>query len=78
MMKFQMETSQSTGGAALPHGTERRGGVFSKTVPRFFSTELDAARPLRLVLLHGSGLHSSTFQLNVSAFCGIGGASRVC
>ena len=24
------------------------------------------------------GLHSSTFQLNVSAFCGIGGASRDC
>ena len=24
------------------------------------------------------GLHSFTFQLNVSAFCGIGGACRVC
>jgi len=24
------------------------------------------------------GLHSFTFQLNVSAFCGIGGALRVC
>jgi len=27
-------------------------------------------------LLHGRGLHSSTFQLNVSAFCAIGGAFR--
>jgi len=26
----------------------------------------------------GRGLHSFTFQLNVSAFCGIGGAVRVC
>jgi len=26
----------------------------------------------------GRGLHSFTFQLNVSAFCGIGGALRVC
>jgi len=26
----------------------------------------------------GSDLHSSTFQLSVSAFCGIGGALRVC
>jgi len=26
----------------------------------------------------GRGLHSSTFQLNVSAFCGIGVAWRVC
>ena len=25
----------------------------------------------------GRGLHSSTFRLNVSAFCGIGGAFRV-
>jgi hypothetical protein len=25
---------------------------------------------------HPRGLHSSTFRLNVSAFCGIGGASR--
>jgi hypothetical protein len=25
----------------------------------------------------GRGLHSFTFQLNVSAFCGIGGASGV-
>jgi len=24
------------------------------------------------------GLHSSTFQLNINAFCGIGGALRVC
>ena len=28
------------------------------------------------VSLHGRGLHSFTFQLNVSAFCGIGGAFR--
>jgi len=27
---------------------------------------------------HGRGLHSSTFRLNVSAFCGIGGAFRGC
>ena len=27
-------------------------------------------------LLDGRGLHSSTFRLNVSAFCGIGGAFR--
>jgi len=26
----------------------------------------------------GRGLHSFTFQLNVSAFCGIGGAFRGC
>jgi len=26
----------------------------------------------------GRGLHSSTFRLNVSAFCGIGGALRDC
>jgi len=26
----------------------------------------------------GRGLHSSTFQLDVSAFCGIGGAIRGC
>jgi len=26
----------------------------------------------------GRGLHSSTFRLNVSAFCGIGGAFRGC
>jgi TPR repeat protein len=26
----------------------------------------------------GRGLHSFTFQLNVSAFCGIEGALRVC
>jgi hypothetical protein len=26
----------------------------------------------------GRGLHSSTFRLNVSAFCGIGGVSRGC
>ena len=28
--------------------------------------------------LLGRGLHSFTFQLNVSAFCGIGGACRGC
>jgi len=28
--------------------------------------------------LDGRGLHSSTFQLNVSALCGIGGAFRGC
>jgi hypothetical protein len=28
------------------------------------------------VLLLGRGLHSSSFRLSVSAFCGIGGASR--
>jgi hypothetical protein len=27
-------------------------------------------------VLTGRGLHSSTFRLNVSAFCGIGGAIR--
>ena len=27
---------------------------------------------------HGRGLHSSTFQLNLSAFCGIGSASGGC
>jgi len=26
----------------------------------------------------GRGLHSSTFRLNLCAFCGIGGASRGC
>jgi TPR repeat protein len=26
----------------------------------------------------GRGLHSSTFRLNISAFCGIGGALRDC
>jgi hypothetical protein len=26
----------------------------------------------------GTGLHSSTYRLNVSPFCGIGGASRGC
>ena len=26
----------------------------------------------------GRGLHSSTFRLNLSAFCGIGGAFRGC
>jgi len=26
----------------------------------------------------GRGLHSSTFRLNVSTFCGIGGALRGC
>ena len=26
----------------------------------------------------GRGLHSSTFRLNVSAFCGVGGAFRGC
>ena len=30
------------------------------------------------VRVAGRGLHSSTFWLNVSAFCGIGGASRGC
>ena len=33
--------------------------------------------PTQLVV-HGRGLHSSTFQLNVSAVCGIGGAFRKC
>ena len=35
-----------------------------------------AVHPAGVVL--GRGLHSFTFQLNVSAFCGIGGALRVC
>jgi hypothetical protein len=30
------------------------------------------------LLLTGRGLHSSTFWLNVSAFCGVGGAFRGC
>jgi hypothetical protein len=34
--------------------------------------------PYWLYKLHGRGLHSFTFHLNVSAFCGIGGAFRVC
>ena len=29
-------------------------------------------------VITGRGLHSSTFQLNLSAFCGIGGAFRGC
>ena len=28
--------------------------------------------------VRGRGLHSPTFQLNLSALCGIGGASRGC
>jgi len=31
---------------------------------------------IRRQLVPGRGLHSSTFRLNVSAFCGIGGALR--
>jgi hypothetical protein len=33
---------------------------------------------LALAVLLGRGLHSSTFRLNISAFCGIGGACRSC
>ena len=33
---------------------------------------------IMLVLIVGRGLHSSTFQLNLSAFCGIGGTFRGC
>ena len=29
-------------------------------------------------LIRGRGLHSSTFRLNLGAFCGIGGAFRGC
>ena len=32
----------------------------------------------RLKQLRGRGLYSSTFRLNLSAFCGIGGAFRGC
>jgi hypothetical protein len=43
---------KSTGGKALLPGTERRPGVFTQTIPRFFATGLDPARRLRLVLVH--------------------------
>ena len=52
MIQCQMETILSAGGTALLPGTERRPGAFTATVPRFFASELDPARPLRLVLLH--------------------------
>ena len=39
---------------------------------------LTAAQAARVRLVLGRGLHSSTFRLNVSAFCGIGGAFRGC
>ena len=34
--------------------------------------------PARTATPPGRGLHSFTFQINVSAFCGIGGASKGC
>jgi len=34
--------------------------------------------PSAVILALTRGLHSFTFQLNVSAFCGNGGASRGC
>ena len=41
-----------------------------------------SARPYRegdrVCVLQGRGIHSSTFQLNISALCGIGGAFRGC
>jgi len=37
-----------------------------------------ASKRARFERLLGMGLHSSTFRLNVSAFCGIGGALRGC
>jgi len=33
---------------------------------------------LHSAVAHGRGLHSSSFRLNVSAFCGIGCAFRGC
>ena len=39
---------------------------------RFYAAEI----VLAFEYLHGRGLHSSTFLLNVSAFCGIRGSFR--
>ena len=41
------------------------------------STLLQISHP-NIVNIIGKGLHSSTLQLNLSAFCGIGGARRGC
>jgi len=40
--------------------------------------ESDLERPDVTKWLQGMGLHSSTFQLNLSALCWIGGAHRGC
>ena len=37
-----------------------------------------AGRRYALLGVNGRGLHLSTFRLNVSTFCGIGGALRGC
>jgi len=42
------------------------------------SANAGAGSLVRAVLAVGRGLHSSTFQLNTIAFCGIGGALRAC
>jgi hypothetical protein len=43
-------------------------------LPTFSSPAIEA----HIHRIPGRGLHSSAFRLNVSAFCGIGGASRGC
>jgi len=45
--------------------------------PEFAEQALSVAYPA-LNQAHGRGLHWFTFRLNVSAFCGIGGAFRGC
>ena len=51
-------------------GEHRRCGATAVVAPP--AGEVPRRRPV------ARGLHSSTFRLNVSAFCGIGGVSRGC
>jgi len=73
------------GGGVDEHCGLRAIGACVRTRVRVLTlSPLDSPPPLlfpqhrRTVRNTGRGLHSSTFQLNVSAFCGIGGAFRGC
>ena len=60
----------------LPEVYTQMGAVFSTNL-RNCDLAVDGS-PIRSTLTSGRGLHSSTLSLNLSAFCGIGGACRGC
>jgi hypothetical protein len=64
----------------LLRGIPRRegGGYSGGTARARASYHREAVRCHPDNLPPGRGLHSSTFRLNVSAFCGLGGACRGC
>ena len=69
---FQIQVApvhEGAGRALLPGGVQERGGA------QEYAAVVGHAHPDGGA--GGRGLHSFTFQLNVSAFCGIGGASGV-